>query len=311
MGYSSPIPPTSLASLSHRQLSTEHLYRFFNCDSLMTIFSHTCKLNPSCSLTWMIFHQNTIKTTVCLVKNSHHHPFLPPWKSSAVFQSYTTNKTSTNSYSPKHSPPWVDQVEVIPPLPLPSEGTPTAPSNNRENHQTTHGTIENYHGYPTNDGPWKMVFFADTVDGSEIRLTSWYGSLSPYHGNFTSQVVVWDFCHQQYHGYPSNDALDIFPFFVPLPQQRCKSLVLWQRSMLIRWCFGKGDTGIFKYWTNWRLSMHTILYRVHFEVSNWTWINLVCVLGSIPLTFHHFLSPRPVPWHTVDASEIRLITCYL
>ena len=159
MGYSSPIPPTSLASLSHRQLSTEHLYRFFNFDSLMTIFSHTCKLNPSCSLGWsrMIFHQNTIKTTVCLLKNSHHHPFLPAWKSSAFFQSYTTNKTSTNSYSSNPSSPWVDQVEVTPPLPLPSEETPMAPSNNGENHQTTHGTIENYHGYPRNDGPWKRV----------------------------------------------------------------------------------------------------------------------------------------------------------
>ena len=37
--------------------------------------------------------------------------------------------------------------------------------------------------------------FNPTVDGSEIRLTSWYGSLSHYLPGFpkTSQVVVWDF----------------------------------------------------------------------------------------------------------------------
>ena len=33
-----------------------------------------------------------------------------------------------------------------------------------------------------------------TVDGSEIRLTSWYGSLSPlFTWFYASQVVVWDF----------------------------------------------------------------------------------------------------------------------
>ena len=38
----------------------------------------------------------------------------------------------------------------------------------------------------------------DTVDGSEIRLTCWYGSFIPLFTGFcTSQVVVWDFFHQQ------------------------------------------------------------------------------------------------------------------
>ena len=46
-------------------------------------------------------------------------------------------------------------------------------------------------------------------------------------------------------------------------------------------------------------------YTLRHSSKYWTGI------GSIPLTFHHFLSPLPVPRHTVDGSEILLITCYL
>ena len=47
---------------------------------------------------------------------------------------------------------------------------------------------------------WVQNFecFFHTVDGSEIRLTSWYGQYPIISGFYRSQVVVWDFFHQQY-----------------------------------------------------------------------------------------------------------------
>ena len=44
-----------------------------------------------------------------------------------------------------------------------------------------------------------MIMIIDTVDGSEIRLTCWYGSFIPLFTGFcTSQVVVWDFFHDNW-----------------------------------------------------------------------------------------------------------------
>ena len=41
-------------------------------------------------------------------------------------------------------------------------------------------------------------FWGDTVDGSEIWLTSWYGKYHIISRVLYTQVVVWDSFHQQY-----------------------------------------------------------------------------------------------------------------
>ena len=58
-----------------------------------------------------------------------------------------------------------------------------------------------WHCWQLGGGP-SEASFVDTIDASEIRRSLVeVGSWNPiiYYGNYTSQVVVWGFCHQQQH----------------------------------------------------------------------------------------------------------------
>ena len=45
---------------------------------------------------------------------------------------------------------------------------------------------------------WEMPFSGATVDGSEIRLTSWYIENLPFIAGFYTYQMVQDYFHQQY-----------------------------------------------------------------------------------------------------------------